>query len=95
MIGQLPTVGVRELRQNLSVYLRRVAAGETLRVTEHGLPVALLTPLPERMTARDRLIAAGKLIPGRGGMVDLPLPPPGPRSISISEALEEQRAERL
>jgi prevent-host-death family protein len=31
-------VGVRELRQNLSVYLRRVARGESLEVTERGRP---------------------------------------------------------
>ena len=30
------TVGVRELRQNLSRYLERVKAGETLTVTERG-----------------------------------------------------------
>ena len=35
-----PRVGVRELRQNLSVYLDRVKDGETLEVTEHGHPVA-------------------------------------------------------
>ena len=29
-------VGVRELRQNLSVHLRKVRAGETLEVTEHA-----------------------------------------------------------
>ena len=39
-------VGVRELRQNLSVYLRRVEAGESLPVTDRGRPVALLGPLP-------------------------------------------------
>jgi prevent-host-death family protein len=39
------TVGVRELRQNLSVYLRRVKAGERLVVTEHNVPVADLVPL--------------------------------------------------
>ena len=49
-------VGVRELRQNLSVYLRRIAQGETLRVTEHGHPVALLTPIPKTDNAvLDRL----------------------------------------
>jgi prevent-host-death family protein len=37
-------VGVRELRQNLSVYLDRVKEGEVLEVTEHGHAVALLTP---------------------------------------------------
>ena len=29
-------VGVRELRQNLSVYLERVIAGERLEVTDRG-----------------------------------------------------------
>ena len=32
----MDSVGVRKLRQNLSVYLRQVATGEALRVTEHG-----------------------------------------------------------
>ena len=40
-----PRVGVRELRQNLSVYLRRVKEGESLEVTEQGRPVARLIPL--------------------------------------------------
>ncbi len=37
-------VGVRELRDNLSEYLRRVARGEHLRVTMHGRPVADVMP---------------------------------------------------
>lgn len=39
------TVGVRELRQNLSKYLQRVKAGEALTVTEHGREVARVVPL--------------------------------------------------
>jgi prevent-host-death family protein len=39
-------VGVRELRQNLSQYLERVAAGERFEVTDRNLPVAILAPLP-------------------------------------------------
>jgi prevent-host-death family protein len=38
------TVGVRELRQNLSKYLARVKEGETLAVTERGHEVARLVP---------------------------------------------------
>lgn len=38
------TVGVRELRQNLSRYLDRVKTGEDLVVTEHGKVVARLVP---------------------------------------------------
>jgi prevent-host-death family protein len=38
------TVGVRELRQNLSKYLDRVKDGEALVVTERGREVARLIP---------------------------------------------------
>lgn len=41
----MATVGVRELRQNLSRYLDRVKDGESLIVTEHGREVARLVPL--------------------------------------------------
>ncbi len=52
---------MRELRQNLSVYLDRVKAGETLEVTEHGHPVARLGPNPPaRMSIVDQLIADGR-----------------------------------
>jgi prevent-host-death family protein len=40
------SVGVRELRQRASELLRRVAAGETIEITDRGRPVALLAPLP-------------------------------------------------
>jgi prevent-host-death family protein len=63
-------VGVRELRQNLSIYLDRVKEGETLEVTEHGHAVALLTPLPRStMTTLDRLIAEGRVTPGSGDLM--------------------------
>lgn len=88
-------VGVRELRQNLSVYLRRVEAGETLEVTDHGHPVARLTPLPpERMSVLDRMIAEGRAYPGKGGnLADLGPPldiGPGP---TLSEVLQQMRDE--
>lgn len=87
-------VGVRELRQNLSVYLRRIEAGETLEVTEHGRPVARLTPLPpQRMSVIDRMIAEGRAYPGKGGNladwepIDIG---PGP---TLSEVLQQMRDE--
>jgi len=43
-ISAAGTVGVRELRQNLSKYLERVKRGETLAVTERGHEVARLMP---------------------------------------------------
>ena len=71
-------VGVRELRQNLSVYLERVKAGEVLEVTEHGRPVALLAPLPGPATALDRLIAGGRATGAAGDLLALG-PPLGKR----------------
>jgi prevent-host-death family protein len=38
------TVGVAELRRNLSRYLQRAALGERLVVTDHNRPVAELGP---------------------------------------------------
>ncbi len=38
-------VGVRELKQRLSEYLRRVEAGETIRVTDRGVPKAVISPV--------------------------------------------------
>jgi antitoxin (DNA-binding transcriptional repressor) of toxin-antitoxin stability system len=88
-------VGVRELRQNLSVYLDRVKAGERLGVTEHGQLVAELGPPPSQpMTRLDQLIAEGKATRGKGNLVDLGPPielPPG--SPSLAQILAEMREE--
>jgi prevent-host-death family protein len=84
-------VGVRELRQSLSVYLDRVKAGETLEVTERGHAVALLTPLPGPRTALERLIAAKRATPAVGDLLALG-PPLGKRPRRrASAALDELR----
>ena len=86
-------VGVREVRQNLSVYLDRVKAGETLEVTEHGRPVARLGPIPpERVSIVDRLIAEGKITPATTDHRTLP-PPPKIPGRPLSEILQEMRDE--
>jgi prevent-host-death family protein len=86
-------VGVRELRQNLSVYLDRVKEGETLVVTEHGHPVAQLVPNPpERLSIVDRLIAEGRITPAKGNRRNLP-PPPRIPGRPLSEILQEMRDE--
>jgi prevent-host-death family protein len=88
-------VGVRELRQNLSVYLRRVRNGETLEVTERGQAVARLTPLPEHSDVRGRLIAAGRLIPRLKDPGDLPPPIDDPGLRPTSEILDDLREDRV
>lgn len=85
-------VGVRELRQNLSVYLRRVAEGETLEVTERGRPVAVIAPLPEESTPLKRLVSAGRAVRPSGDLLDLPDAPDGE---PLGAALREERSERL
>lgn len=88
-------VGVRELRQNLSVYLDRVKEGETLVVTEHGHAVARLTPLPVSSgSVLDRLIAEGRAWPADGTFAELGYPaavelPPGVPT--VTETLLERR----
>ena len=39
------TVGVHELRENLSRYLKRVKEGETLAITKRGEEIARLEPV--------------------------------------------------
>lgn len=86
-------VGVRELRQNLSVYLRRVEAGETLEVTDHGRPVARLGPRPvEPMSIIDRMIAAGRATPATVDHRTIG-PPPRIPGRPLSEILQEMRDE--
>ncbi len=89
----MTTVGVAELRQNLSKYLRLVGDGERLVVTERNKPVAELGPPPSTGQALDRLIAAGRLArPARPGLPE-PLQFAGDPH-ALSRALDEIRGER-
>ncbi len=40
----MASAGIRDLKNNLSRYIRRVAAGERITVTDHGRAVAELVP---------------------------------------------------
>ena len=94
MEGERQRVGVRELRQNLSVYLRKVAGGETLEVTGRDRPVAILAPLPEASTPLGRLVSSGRASKPEGDLLDLG-PPEGEVTRSLGAALAEKREERL
>jgi prevent-host-death family protein len=58
------SIGIRELRQHASRYLRDVERGETIEITDRGRRVARLVP-PAEGGAIERLIAAGRLRPPR------------------------------
>lgn len=62
------------MRQRASELLRLVERGETIEITDHGRPVALLSPLPEG-SPLERLRAAGETeLADVGGIGDLPPP---------------------
>ena len=89
----MSTVGVAELRQNLSKYLRLVDKGERLIVTDRNRPVAELGPPPSTGEALDRLIAEGRLSTPRRRSLPPPLKLAGnPHALSL--ALDEIRGER-
>lgn len=90
------SVGVRELRHALSAILARVWNGESLEVTDRGKPVARIVPIPERATLLDRLVADGVVTPARRPLHPLPEPIEVKDPVmTISEALEEQRADSV
>jgi prevent-host-death family protein len=87
------TVGVAQLRQNLSVYLRRVSKGERLVVTDRNRPVAELGPAPSTGPDLDRLIAEGKVSRPRRSTLPEPLEMEGDPH-ALSRALDEVRGSR-
>ncbi len=91
----MDAIGIRELRQRASDYLRRVAAGETFEVTDRGRPVALLTPIPDS-SPLDQLRAAGELEEATHSSGELPEPvdpDPGkePPSVRLARLRSDER----
>ena len=87
-------MGIRELRQNLSVYVRRVREdGRAYEVTERGEPVARLMPLTDRPASIiEQMIADGRATPPTREWEDLP-PPVKLPGRPLSEVLQEMRDE--
>jgi prevent-host-death family protein len=86
-------IGIRELRQQASRYVREVQRGETIEVTDRGRPVARLVPLP-RDGGMEDLLASGRLAPASGDALDLGPPmPPAEGEALPSVALAEARAD--
>lgn len=90
------SVGVRELRQNLSRYLVEVKGGSSLRVTERGREVARLIPSGPADSPIARLVAERGATMPTADLVALAkaseLPPAvGPPSNVILDELREER----
>jgi antitoxin (DNA-binding transcriptional repressor) of toxin-antitoxin stability system len=98
----MKTVGVRELKNRLSEYIRQVRSGESVLVTDRGEVVAELAP-PGRTTG-DGEVPAALLALAKRGLATLGAPgdaglyPSFPRKrkrkFTAAQLLEEERGSR-
>jgi prevent-host-death family protein len=88
----MTTVGVRELKNQLSRYLKRVRAGERLVVTERGEPVAIISPPVATETDRrvEAMLRQG-VAQWAGGKPRGARRPPRVRGRSVADAVIEGR----
>ncbi len=93
----MTTVSISELKANLSRYVREVRRGGEVQVLDRGTPVArLVSPAEEDdRGVRARLISQGLLRPGQAGGGAILDEPPLELPVSVSEALAEDRNDRL
>lgn len=97
----MKTVGVRELKDRLSEYIRRVREGEGVLITDRGEVVAEIGPLGHG--AADASAPPGLVALARRGLVtlasqgDATVYPPLPRRTRrhrAAQLLDEERGER-
>lgn len=85
-------VGVRELRQNATAVLRRVAAGEVIEVTDRGRAVARIVPMHEA-SRLEQLVAEGRASRATGDLLDVqPVPRTAGKPV-LSKTLADLRAD--
>jgi prevent-host-death family protein len=86
-------IGIRELRQHASRWVRRAAAGASFEITDRGRPVARLIPLGSRRGI-ERLREEGRIRPAEGDLLALgPRIPPQPGILPPSQLVERLREE--
>lgn len=68
-VSTMEQIGIRELKQQASAVIRRVAAGESFEITDYGHPVARLVPL--RGGQLEQLVAEGRSTEARADLLDL------------------------
>jgi prevent-host-death family protein len=77
------TTGIRELKEQLSAYIRRVKAGETIVITDRGRPVGRLVPYSQSLADRLELMQETGFINWSG------------RPLSTSEPIVRNKSEQL
>jgi prevent-host-death family protein len=88
-------VGIRALRQQVSVVLKRVAEGEVITVSDRGRPVARIVPL--NGSTMDQLVAEGRATGAEGSLLvvgaELGLPVPSTGGTPPTQALADLRSD--
>jgi prevent-host-death family protein len=69
----MKSIGIRELRQQASRYLREVERGDLIEITDRGRPVARLVPIP-RSSRAESLLLTGQLAPASTDLLALGAP---------------------
>ena len=85
-------VGIRELKSKLSEYVDRAASGEVIRVTDRGVPRAVLMGLP----VADRLeqgVSEGWIRPATTGARPKVTPVAAGRGPSTTEIISSDRGD--
>ena len=83
------TVGIRELKNNLSRYVDEARSGHDVIVTDRGRPVARLSPLSQVEEHLVDLLARGLVTPPTAARA--PLPEPLDTSGTVSDLVADQR----
>lgn len=89
----MQVVGLRELKNRLSEYVRHVRSGEGVLVTDRGQVVAELSP-PGR-TAVDRAAPVGLAALARRGLLSLGAPNDSASYPELPRLLQQRRAAQL
>jgi prevent-host-death family protein len=98
----MKTVGIRDLKNRLSEYVRAARSGEAVLVTDRGMVVAELTPPGQG--AVNGSVPAGLVALARRGLVTLgaagdanlypALPPAGRSAATSADLLDKERGDR-
>ena len=93
----MKTASISSLKNSLSARLKEVVAGESLLVTDHRKPVAVLRPLSGELASKRmaNLVTRGLVSPPRRPLaVDEFLALPRPKGANLIAAIIEERDTR-
>ena len=97
ILAIMETATITQVKNGLSAIIDRVRAGESIVVTDRGVPVAVIEPMSARVDVDDRLARLERAGIIKRGKVSPPLDlirTPGPKvreGLSLVDAVLEER----